>query len=235
MSTEGSVDASTGLPVPLVQAVDLSRRHPREPRWLLDHVSLEIHAGERLAVVGPTGSGKSLLLRAIALLDTLDEGELIWQGAKVASNAVPRYRSQVIYLQQRPALFEGTVETNLQRPFDLKQHQHRTYNHERTLELLAQCGREAAFLKLSSRNLSGGESQVVALVRALQLDPTVLLLDEPTAALDATSVQQIEELVTQWLEDRRDDRAVVWVSHSESQQNRVADRVVRMHDGSLQN
>src|SRR5262249_34321245 len=156
---------------------------------------------DRLAITGPTGSGKTVLLRALALLDPLDEGLIRYRGSPVDGESIPGYRKQVIYLHQRPALFKGSVADNLQRPFALQVHRQKHFDRERLLGLVDFLGRDASFLDQSSRDLSGGEAQIVALLRALQLDPAVLLLDEPSASLDQGAGQAIEGLIGRWLEE----------------------------------
>ena len=100
----------------------LGRRDPKGDGWLIRSVSLTVNFGERLGVLGPSGAGKTVLLRGMAMLDPLDEGAIRWQGQIVRGDAVPGYRKQVIYLHQRPALTDGTVEDNLRLPFTLKAH-----------------------------------------------------------------------------------------------------------------
>jgi putative ABC transport system ATP-binding protein len=99
--------------------------------------------------------------------------------------------------------------------------------------LLGKVDRDESFLRQRRDNLSGGEAQLVALVRALQLQPDVLLLDEPTAALDAESAAAAESLVLQWLAASPDERALVWSSHDAAQTDRVATRQLHMADGRL--
>jgi len=218
---------------PLLEARDLGRREPNAENWLLRDICIAIHASDRLAIVGPTGSGKTLLLRAMAQLDSVDAGEVLWQGKPISGDAVPRFRQQAIYLHQRPALIEGTVEDNLRLPFSLRAHHQREFRSEEVSTLLARVNRDEAFLKRSSRNLSGGEAQIAALLRAIQLQPTVLLLDEPTAALDVESTQLIEKLVTNWFDHSREERALVWVSHDKEQVCRVSDRIINMSNGQI--
>ena len=218
---------------PLLEARRLGRREPNSENWLLRDICFAIHASDRLAIVGPTGSGKTLLLRALARLDCIDTGEVLWRGEPIRGDDVPRFRQQAIYLHQRPALTEGTVEDNLRFPFSLRVHQQREFRGEDVGSLLAQVNRDETFLNRSVRDLSGGEAQIVALLRAIQLRPIVLLLDEPTAALDVVATQLLETLVTNWFDDSPDDRAVVWVSHDEEQVGRVSDRVVNMSDGQI--
>ena len=87
--------------------------------WLLREVSLKVKNADRWAITGPTGSGKTLFLRALCLLDDIDEGEILWNGHSIEKQDVPLFRRNVIYLHQRPVLFEGSVEDNLRLPFPL--------------------------------------------------------------------------------------------------------------------
>jgi putative ABC transport system ATP-binding protein len=224
---------NTRTPPPLLDAQGLGRRKPGGDEWLLRDVSLTIRPGDRLAIAGPSAAGKTLLMRSLALLDRLDAGEVHWCGKTVAPAEVPDFRRQVIYLHQRPALFEGTVEDNLQRPFGLHVHRGRRFDREWIINRLRSVGRSPDFLQRPSSDLSGGEAQITALLRALQLAPGVLLLDEPTAALDPETAHAAEQLVAAWLgEDAA--RATVWVSHNAEQARRVADRTLRLVAGRFE-
>jgi putative ABC transport system ATP-binding protein len=216
----------------LLEAARIGRRHPDGQAWLLDNVSLVVEAGTRLALTGPSGGGKTLLLRALARLDPLDHGEVRYRGHGVHQDAVPGYRASVIYLHQRAALIEDTVESALRRPFALHVHRRRKFDPRRAAELLAALGREASFLEKKVAELSGGEIQIAALVRALQLDPEILLLDEPTAALDAPTAMAVEQMIDRWLTQGA-ERAMIWVSHNEGQAGRVGRTALRMEAGRL--
>ena len=215
----------------MLQAIEIGRRS--NDVWLLQDVSAIIQPGERWAVVGPTGSGKTLLLRCLALLDPVDAGEVRWHGKPVRRDAVPLFRSQVIYLHQRPALFDGTVEQNLCEAYSLKVHHGRRYDRERIATQLKSLGQPESFLSKAQQHLSGGEQQLTALLRAIQLDPQVLLLDEPTSALDANSTAMVEQLVDDWFAERPAERALVWVTHDEAQAGRVAGGHWRMNSGRM--
>src|SRR5207248_3200355 len=147
----------------LLRAHDIGRRAPDSDRWLLRDISLEIHAGERLAMLGPSGSGKSLLLRALAQLDPIETGSLELRGQAAGTIDVPEYRRSVIYLHQQPVLFDGTVECNLRHPFALKIHRGRRYDRSRALDLLGAVGRDDSFLGKRNSDLSGGEAQIAVL------------------------------------------------------------------------
>jgi putative ABC transport system ATP-binding protein len=212
----------------------LGRRTPDGARWLLRDIDFTLQPGECVAIVGPSGAGKTLLLRALALLDPTDAGAVLWHGRPPAPHEVPAFRAQVIYLHQRPALFEGTVEDNLRLPFSLALHRDRHFDRERIIAWLIELGRDASFLDKTQRDLSGGESQITALLRALQLDPSALLLDESTSGLDPDTVRRAEGLLLGWLADRRADRALLWVSHAPAQTQRVAGRILTLEAGRLE-
>lgn len=189
--------------------------------WIWRGVDIGLQAGAQLAIVGPTGSGKSLLLRCLAALDAADEGDVGFKGRPLAAWALPDYRSQVVYLHQRPALWEGTVEDNLRAVFDLAAHRSRKYDRARAVACLATFDRGESFLHKSTTDLSGGEQQITALVRALGIEPSVLLLDEPSASMDTTVTLQVEEVIAGWVRESP-HRAAVWTSHDAEQVARVA-------------
>lgn len=213
----------------LLEARDLCRSKA-DGGLLLDHVNVSVAVGERVAVAGPSGAGKTLLLRALATLDPLTSGEIRYRGQPISRQGTPAFRAQVIYLHQRPSLFEGTIEDNLRIPMTLNVHRHRTFDRDRVVHWLEKFGRTAEVLSKRDRDLSGGETQIVALIRAIQCDPTILLLDEATSALDHDMVRSAETLVHEW---RTGERSAVWVSHDAAQAQRIADRTIRMNQGRV--
>lgn len=196
-------------------------------RVLWQHLSLVVSPGDRIAVTGPSGSGKSLFLRALAGLDPLEGGDVVLDGRSQAQWAMPVYRSRVMYLPQRPAFGSGTVLEELKRPFDLKVHAHRAFRQAEGEQWVRAAGRPASFLDLDVSTLSGGEGQLLAVIRALLLSPSVLLLDEATASLDSEATQAVEHLLNDWCTSAP-GRALVWVSHDPAQRQRVADRELPM-------
>ncbi|MBC8875145.1 MAG: ATP-binding cassette domain-containing protein [Planctomycetes bacterium] len=220
--------------LPLLEADAIGRRHPDGDRWLLHDITCRVHAGDRIAVVGPSGSGKTLLLRALALLDPVDAGQILWSGDAVRGSLVPCFRRHFVYLHQRATLLEGTVEENFRQPFSLHIHRGIAFSRERVDAWLERLGRDGSFLAKRHLDLSGGEAQLVALLRAIQLDPHVLLLDEPTAALDQEATGAVEQLVEMWYAERPDERATVWVSHDREQAGRVGRETLLIHDGQLE-
>jgi putative ABC transport system ATP-binding protein len=219
---------------PLLTVCGLGRRKPGCDDWLLRGICFEVRPGDRLALTGPSGSGKTVLLRALALLDPHDEGSIEWESMSLGGEAIPAYRKQVVYLHQRPALFEGTVLHNLNHPFALKSHRGKRFDRPRVVGILETLKRDQTFLEKTSRDLSGGEAQIVALIRCLQLDPTMLLLDEPTASLDNATAEAAEELLCRWQLEAPGERSFIWVSHDLEQAKRMSGRRLEMHLGGIQ-
>ncbi len=198
---------------------------------LLDGVDLELARGEITALLGPTGAGKTVLLRALARLDLLDAGRLVLNGQDAADIAPSHYRAQVMYLHQQPVLLAQNVEHELTAFLGFRVHMKRRVAREQLIERLHRLGLPESFLASSTDRLSGGERQIVCLLRLMLLSPCVLLLDEPTAATDLTLTKQIEQMVLQWLE--HGDRAVVWVTHDPDQATRIGARTVLLGNGRV--
>ena len=213
----------------LLQINHLVRRIPGNDNPLLNDISLSIQPGERVGLAGGSGSGKTSLLRTIALLDPMSSGQILFRGQLVTNP--PSFRRQVIYLHQRPAMIGGSVRDNLQLPFTVASATG-SYNEVQIDDWTDSLGKSADFINQAADTLSGGEQQLVALMRAIQIDPLVLLLDEPSASLDGESAQKFEQLVELFLAGA-DERALVWVSHDESQLARMTSRVVTMADGRI--
>ncbi len=218
--------------VPLLEANAVVRR-TLAGQILLDGISLAVRAGDRWAVTGPAGSGKTLFLRALALLDPIQGGTIRWRGEHIAGDNVPNFRRDVIYIHQQPVLVEGTVETNLRLPESFRHGRCFVFDPVLVEQLLRPLGRDVRFFSRRDHELSGGEQQIVALLRAMQLQPSILLLDEPTAALDAQSTQAVETLVAEWLNEPETARAGVWVSHNQGQIARMSDKQLALAHGKI--
>ncbi len=217
----------------LLEAHRIGRRATATGSWLLRGVSLRIRAGQRIALAGLSGSGKTLLLRSLARLDPIDEGQILWRGRSISGGRVPEFRRRVIYLHQRATLIESRVEDDLRAAFQLRVNRGQPFCLETILQWLQWLGRDADLLQRRSGDLSGGEAQLVAIMRAVQLEPDLLLLDEPTAALDPQTAEAVERLVDIWFQQQPDHRAMVWVTHNPEQSRRVAGRRLTLQQGEL--
>ena len=219
---------------PLLRATRISRHDPVKGTLLLHPFSLDVNAGDSIVLTGATGSGKSLLLRSLVMFDPIDDGEIFLKGERIDGRSMPIHRSNVAYLRQRPAMVDGTVDENLRLPYTLAIHARRQFAQDKALGLLAALGLPVAFLAKLARDLSGGEAQLVALMRILLLDPAILLLDEPTAALDAGTTAAVESLLRTWAETGSGQKAMVLVTHSPEQAQRLGRRHLHISEGRLQ-
>ena len=213
----------------MIQASHLIRR--AGDVTLLDDASLIINPGDSIGLAGPSGSGKSTLLRAIALLDPLDGGSVSFHGQLISGNNVPPYRRNVAYLAQRPCMIAGNVEQNLKLPYELGQAS-LPFDRRRASDLIAELGRAPSLLDQDATKLSGGEQQSVSIARAIQMDPQVLLLDEPTASLDQESTGKVENFLLAWKQADA-ARSWIWVSHDATQRKRMTTSTVQMKAGKL--
>jgi putative ABC transport system ATP-binding protein len=164
----------------------------REGRRILDGASILVRPGEAVAIRGPSGSGKTTLARALATLVEADAGTVLLDGRDAREIAPTQFRTRVAFLAQQPAMFAGTVRDNLGAGPALHG---KSLDDAQARQLILAVGLDESMLTREARTLSGGEKQRVALARALANAPDVLLLDEPTAALDPDAGERIVALL----------------------------------------
>ncbi|MBP5985979.1 MAG: ATP-binding cassette domain-containing protein [Azonexus sp.] len=191
-------------------------------RTVLDELDLEL-SGEGISVIlGPNGTGKTLLLRLLAGLLPPTAGSIRWAGA-----AHPDGRLAMVF--QQPMMLRMSVFTNVEfalRPQTLTAAERRA----RTHEVLERVGLDHR-ARDCARLLSGGERQRLALARAWAMRPRLLLLDEPTAALDPTATEAVERIIR---EIRTEGAKVLMTTHNLGQATRLADDIVFLADGRVQ-
>jgi phospholipid/cholesterol/gamma-HCH transport system ATP-binding protein len=209
---------------------------------ILDQVDLKIYPGEALAVIGPSGTGKSTILRIIAGLLVADAGEIYVQGQRrlgLIEDARDPIGIGMVF--QQAALFDSlTVEENV----GFLLYQHSKLSHKRIRELVNQRLEMVGLSSIGDRypaELSGGMRKRVSFARAIMSNPDnpkdspeVLLYDEPTAGLDPIASTVIEDLVRQLQQANGGCGSYVMVTHQDSTIRRTADRVVFLYNGKVQ-
>lgn len=201
----------------------------RNGRDVLKIDSLEIKRGETLTVVGPNGAGKSTLLLALAHLLQPVSGEIRFDGKPLNELNNLEYRRKISFVFQSPLLMDMTVGQNVALGLKFRGVS-REVTHERVGRWIKALGVESLAKRRASQ-LSGGEAQRVSLARAFVLDPELLLLDEPFAALDPpTRAKLLEDLSVLLAEDHR---TAVFVTHNLKEAAQVGNRVAVIVGGEL--
>ncbi|MFO7654411.1 MAG: ATP-binding cassette domain-containing protein [Candidatus Krumholzibacteriia bacterium] len=231
-SSQLAADVDVGVQPPAPAALEARGASKRYGTATALHpVDLEVPAGTRLALIGPSGGGKSTLLRLLVGLVAADTGEVLVQGKPLDRTSANRIRLGLGYVIQDGGLFPHlTAAENLS-----LQARHLGWSRLRIAtrtEELAQLARlPSGIMARYPAELSGGQRQRVALMRALMLDPAVLLLDEPLGALDPLIRSELQQDLRRIFETL--DKTVVLVTHDLAEARYLADRLVLLHQGSV--
>ncbi|AGA32142.1 ABC transporter related protein [Thioalkalivibrio nitratireducens DSM 14787] len=186
----------------------------------LGPLDLRLQAGELVQITGASGSGKSLLLRALADLDP-NQGQVRLQGQDRNGIAPTDWRRQVAYVPAETAWWAERVQEHFPSNWDRQQ----------ALDWLQRFSLPEEALDWEVERLSSGERQRLGLLRAFLNHPRVLLLDEPTANLDLENTRRIERAVRGYLAE--EDAGALWVSHDTLQRNRLGGRILEIRSGRL--
>src|SRR6266850_3156781 len=201
---------------------------------VLDGISLQVASGETVAVLGRSGTGKSVLLKLIIGLQAPDSGSVRISGQEIAgldTKQLNEVRKRMGFLFQQAALYDSlTVQDNVAFPLSRHMTMSDEERRQRARELLANVGMDRDIEKMPSE-ISGGMQKRVGLARALALDPEILLFDEPTAGLDPITAEEIGKLILN-LKNNRKLTAMV-VTHDIHHAEAFADQVVLLKDGSV--
>jgi phospholipid/cholesterol/gamma-HCH transport system ATP-binding protein len=202
---------------------------------VLNGVTLSVDRGETLAVLGRSGTGKSVLLRIIIGLETPDSGSVCIRGQDITGLALDQMsglRMRMGFLFQHAALYDSlTVAGNVS--FPLEHHRKdlsKSERNDRVKQLLAEVGLGDGFDRMPS-DISGGMQKRVGLARALALEPEILLLDEPTAGLDPISSSEIDELILKLQRERQ--MASIVVTHDMHSARTIANRLAILDQGNV--
>lgn len=201
---------------------------------LLHDISLEIKAGEAVALMGGSGSGKSTLARILLRLLSCDSGKIYFQGQNITQATgkdLSIFRRNVQFISQRPESFldpRQTLGSSLREAFIVF---NLPYDEEKIKEMLDLVKLNAELLQRYPHQVSGGEIQRICLVRSLLLEPKLLILDEPTSMLDISVQAQILHL----LRDIRQEKqlAYLFITHDKQLAKWLCDRVLHIEQGQL--
>ena len=198
----------------------------------LDHCDLSIHKGEVVAIIGPSGSGKSTLLRSLNLLEAPTSGSVIFEGVDLADKKVNinlrRQKMGMVFQHFNLFPHKTVLENITMAPVQLKK-MTKPQAMEKALALLERIGLSDK-ADTYPNMLSGGQKQRIAIVRALAMEPEVMLFDEPTSALDPEMVGEVLELMRSLANE---GMTMVVVTHEMGFAREVANRVVFMADGRI--
>ncbi len=202
-------------------------QHLYGSRCVVDVPALEVRTGEILAIVGPSGAGKSTLLRLLNFLEYPTRGRLAYRGMEIVPDVPLALRREVVSVFQRPVLLRRSVVANVR----LSQRIRRVPSSNRDAEEWLNRLGLGDLTHAPARTLSAGEAQRVALARALVINPSAILLDEPTGNLDPYNVRLIEEIIRSDNAER--GTTVVLVTHDVFQAKRLARRTGLMIGGRI--
>ena len=201
---------------------------------VLRGVSQTVYEGEVVSIIGPSGSGKSTFLRCLNLLETPDSGRIIFDGKEITGKRrvnIDEYRRQFGMVFQQFNVFPHLkVIENVTLAPVLEKHVSREKANAQAEELLRRVGLLEKRDEYPTR-LSGGQKQRLAIVRALAMEPKVILFDEPTSALDPETVKEVLDVIG---ELARSGMTILIVTHEMGFAKRVSDRVLFIDDGLIQ-
>ena len=226
---------------PLIQVRGLKKAFGEN--LILNDISIDINKGERVVVIGPSGSGKSTFLRCLNCLEDPTGGEIIFQNENLADPKVNinKHRQNMGMVFQQFNLFNNktVIENIMLAPMTIYSKNAKKYGktkkeyevecQERAMQLLKRIGLEDK-ANVYPSTLSGGQKQRIAIVRALAMDPAVMLFDEPTSALDPEMVGEVLDLMKDLA---KEGMTMVVVTHEMGFAREVADRIIFMCDGII--
>jgi putative ABC transport system ATP-binding protein len=230
-STGASTSHTLALPTPLPAAFTLKGvSQVKAGITVLDGIEVDIPHGEIIALMGPSGAGKTSLLRLLNRLDDPVRGEIFYRARPITDYPVQALRRQVGFVFQSPVMFPGTVRDNLQVALALGG-DHGQDADTRVAEAMALAELDRALCDRVGDRLSGGQQQRVNIARALMTAPDVLLMDEPTSALDPETADRLMETTRRL--SREQHLTVVMVTHRLAEARRSSDSTIVLEHGRI--
>jgi putative ABC transport system ATP-binding protein len=200
-------------------------------RSVFQSATFTLSRGSLTLLKGPSGAGKSTLLRLLNRLEEPTRGAVLYRGRPLSEYPPPVLRREISYLQQTPVLLDSSVRDNLLLPFSFQANQGKTRPNDSTLrDQMVKLLLESVSLEDNATTLSVGQKQRLCLIRTLLLSPSVLLLDEPTAALDQESRAIVENAAETLC---LDGVTVLMAGHQEYVPRHVTPALLEVRDGAI--
>lgn len=215
----------------LIELKNLSKTGHNSSKKILEKINLNIYKKRTLGLIGPTGSGKTSLLRLINMIDNPSSGDIYYKGININNikNQL-EIRRKITMVFQKPIVFKGTVFENIYYGLNIR-NKEKKESEKNILNILKNVGLKG-YEDQDAATLSGGEIQRVALARALIIKPEILLLDEPTANLDPNSTEKIEKVIENIQKNK--DVAIVMSTHNLIQGQRLCDEIAIINKNIFQ-
>lgn len=199
-----------------------------ENQQILEDINFTVNKGDIVTVTGPSGGGKSTLLKLMGLLISPTAGRIYYKNKEIIEYEATEYRKQVSYFFQNAVLFDQTVRQNLSFPADIRED---NFDESRAKEGLETVQLPSTYLDKPIKDLSGGEKQRVALIRNLMYPPEVLLMDEVTSSLD----QENREAVLSYIHrlNKEELMTILWVTHNQEEIN-ASNEIITLVNGKTE-
>ena len=197
-------------------------------RDILTNINFSVKEGQIMTITGPSGGGKSTLLKLIGLLNSPTSGTIQYLGKNIFEYEPTEYRKEVSYFFQNAVLFDDTVRDNLAFPAKIREIE---FDESRAIEGLKLVQLPSTYLDKPIQELSGGEKQRVALIRNLMFPPKVLLMDEITSSLD----KENRDIVVSFIHrlNKEENVTVLWITHNQDEIV-ASSEIITINDGKLE-
>lgn len=215
--------------MPFLKLEDISFSYETE-RTVFKNVNIEINRNDLIVIHGESGAGKSTFLKLFNRFCEAGQGHIYLHDKDLKEYRIGKLRSNIIYLPQMPFIIEGSVDDNISFPFAFHAHKDKRYDPTRAKEWLSYFQLDVP-LRHEALKLSVGQKQRIALIRALMLEPEVLLLDEPCSALDNNNVSLIEKKIEALIDEAK--VTVLMATHGTVGFDRSKYRIFRLKNMGL--
>lgn len=195
---------------------------------ILKDISFSVQVGDIITVTGPSGGGKSTLLKIMGHLLSPTSGIIQYNGKDINEYEPTEYRKEVSYFFQNAVLFDETVRDNLAFPADIRED---TFNEDQAIRGLETVQLSDTYLDKPIKELSGGEKQRIALIRNLMYPPKVLLMDEVTSSLDAENREIVLSFIRQLNEE--ENVTILWITHNQ-EEIEASNKIIRLINGEME-